>query len=255
MSDVTVDIGPDFVAEIEIHRPPNNFLDIDLIVALADTYDELDGDPRCRAIVLCAEGKHFCAGAQFSSSGDGAVKGAEGGSVSAYSPRLFATRTPVVAAVQGAAIGGGLGLACSADFRVTCPEARFAANFARIGFHHGFALTVTLPLLVGHQRAIELLYTGRRITGEEAFAMGMADRLVDAADVRAAAHELAAESAASAPLAVRSIKATMRTGVEEAVKRANEIEFAEQERTRQTKDFAEGVAASAERRPAQFIGA
>src|SRR5258708_4930807 len=75
---------------------------------------------------------------------------------------------PVVGAVQGAAVGGGLGLACAADFRVASPQSRFSANFARIGLHQGFALSITLPAIVGQQRAAQLLYTGRRIGGDEA---------------------------------------------------------------------------------------
>ncbi len=144
--DVSVDIGADYVAEVEIHRPPDNFFDMKLIRSLAEAYDALDADPSCRAIVLCAEGKHFCAGADFSARSRAEALPEEGAaSLYREAVRLFRAQTPVVAAVQGAAIGGGLGLACSADFRVGAPEARFAANFARLGFHHGFGLTVTLP--------------------------------------------------------------------------------------------------------------
>ncbi len=158
----------------------------------------------------------------------------------------------MVAAVQGAAVGGGLGLACSADFRVASPQARFAANFARLGLHQGFALTVTLPAIIGEQRALELLYTGRRIGGEEAARIGLADRLAEPENLRAAAHELAAEIAAGAPLAVRSIRQTMRGTLADRARAAMARELAEQDRLRQTADFAEGIRASAERRPPRF---
>jgi enoyl-CoA hydratase/carnithine racemase len=98
---------------------------------------------------------------------------------------------PVVAAVQGAAIGGGLGLAMAADLRVASPESRFAANFSLLGFHHGFGLTVTLPLAVGHQAALDLLYTGRRIDGTTAHRLGLCDTLVPPDQLRARATELA----------------------------------------------------------------
>ena len=160
----------------------------------------------------------------------------------------------MVAAVQGAAIGGGLGLAMAADFRVASPEARFSANFARLGFHHGFGLTVTLPAAVGQQRALELLYTGRRVAGEEALQMGLCDRLAPAGDLRARAHALAAEIAASAPLAVRSIRETMRGDLAGRVRAALVRERAEQERLNRTEDFREGVRATAERREAHFTG-
>jgi 2-(1,2-epoxy-1,2-dihydrophenyl)acetyl-CoA isomerase len=253
--DVTLTVGDDYVAEVEIHRPPNNYFDVALIHSLAAAYEAVDADSRARAIVLCAEGKHFCAGADFT--GDSSAERMQAGqTVSLYreAVRLFAAGTPVVAAVQGAAVGGGLGLACSADFRVTCPEARFAANFARLAFHHGFGLTVTLPAIAGQQHALDLLYTGRRIGGEEAAGMGLADRLVPQASVRGAARELAVEIAASGPLAVRSIRQTMRGHLADAVAKATDREDAEQEILRKTADFGEGVKAMAERRTPNFTG-
>jgi enoyl-CoA hydratase/carnithine racemase/alkylation response protein AidB-like acyl-CoA dehydrogenase len=216
---VAVSLGDDFVATVEIRRPPNNFFDVALVAALADAYEDLARDAACRAIVLCSEGKHFCAGADFSG-------GSEQGGAALYreAARVFAAPLPVVAAVQGAAVGGGLGLACSADFRVAAPEARFSANFAQLGFHHGFALSVSLPRLVGQQHALDLLYTGRRIGGEEAAGIGLCDRLVACGELRREAHRLAAEIASSAPLAVRSIRATMRADLVERVGAAMERE-------------------------------
>ena len=89
----------------------------------------------------------------------------------------------MVAAVQGPAVGGGLGLALVADFRVACSEARFSANFNRLGFHPGFGLSVTLPRVVGMQKAAYMFYSGRRVQGEEALAIGLADRLVAKAEL------------------------------------------------------------------------
>ena len=246
--DVTVGLGDDYVAEVEIHRAPNNFFDSDLIRALADAFERLDDSP-CRAIVLCAEGKHFCAGANF-----GGPRRDDSGSLYGEAVRLFATRTPVVAAVQGAAVGGGLGLALMPDFRVAAPEARFSANFARLGFHHGFGLSVTLPRLVGIQAAQELLYTGRRVAGEEALRLGLCDRLVPLDQLREEARSLAREIARSAPLAVVSIRETLRGDLAEQVRVATDRELIEQDRLRQTLDFKEGVAAMSERRLPEFKG-
>lgn len=237
-----------FVAVVEIQRPPNNFFDIDLIRDIADAADELAaGD--CRAIVLCSEGRHFCAGADF---GGGRATNPAGPHLYDMAIRLFEQPLPIVAAVQGAAIGGGLGLAMAADFRVASPEARFAANFARLGFHHGFGLTVTLPLVAGHQAALDLLYTGRRITGEEAQQLGIVDRLVPTDELRAAAIEQATEIATSAPLAVRSIRHTMRGHLAAEVRAALDRERAEQDRLTATSDWREGVTAMAERRTPNF---
>jgi enoyl-CoA hydratase/carnithine racemase len=250
--DVTVTLGDDFVATAELHRPPHNYFDLTLIRSLADAYQALDADPRCRAIVLCAEGKHFCAGANLGSDDNGLGGGPAG--LYREAIRLFEAGKPVVAAVHGAAIGGGLGLACSADFRVGCPEARFAANFARLGFHHGFGLTVTLPAIVGQQQSMVLLYTGRRIGGEQAAGIGLCDLLVPADRVRAEAHALAAEIAVSAPLATASIRATMRGDLAGQIRAATDHEAAEQGRLLGTADFREGVRAMAERRPPRFEG-
>ena len=249
--DVTVSTGDDHVAVVEIHRPPNNFFDVELIRSLAAAYEAVDGRPDCRAIVLCSEGRHFCAGVDFTTRPSSVVATA---TLYEEAERLFRTGTPVVAAVQGAAIGGGLGLACSADFRVACPEARFSANFARLGFHHGFGLTVTLPDIVGRQHALALLFSGRRVPGEEAARMSLCDRLVDAADVRSEAHAMAADIAISAPLAVRSIRSTMRGDLADRVAVAMVREAEEQDRLRQTSDWPEGIRAAAERRTPRFEG-
>ena len=248
MSTVSVERRDGHVALVEFSHPPHNYFDAELVGGIADAYERLDEDPDCRAIVLCSPGRHFCAGADFSSGNPA------GEDLYEQAVRLFEARTPVVAAVQGAAIGGGLGVALSADFRLASPDSRFSANFARLGIHHGFGLTVTLPLVVGAQRALELLYTGARLRGEEAHAIGLCDRLAPADRLREQAVALAAEIAASAPLAVRSIRATMRGDLADRVRIATAHEAAEQSKLFVTEDFREGVAASAERRPPEFHG-
>lgn len=249
--DVAVELGDDFVAKAEIRRPPNNFFDQALIASLAQAFEALDAEPGCRAAVLASEGKHFCAGANFATPGGG-LAGGDGRHLYDEAVRLFATRTPVVAAIQGAAIGGGLGLALWPDFRVAVPDARFSANFARLGFHHGFGLSVTLPRVVGQQRALELLYTGARIGGERAHAIGLCDRLVPQERLRAEARALAGEIAASGPLAIASIRETQRGGLAAEIRDATRREKTEQDRLEKTADFREGIAAMAERRPPAF---
>lgn len=254
-SDTTLTIA-DYVATLEICRPPNNFFDYELIREIADTYARLDEDASCRVIVLCSEGKHFCAGANFQSRESWGHEQLDDQAKKVYGEavRIFSGRKPVVAAVHGAAIGGGLGLALSADFRVTCAQARFSANFARLGFHQGFGISVTLPRLVGETQASKLLFTGRRIKGDEAVAMGLADELSDLAEVRTRAHALAREIAASAPLAVQSIRATLRAGLAEQIARITDHELTEQSRLRHSEDFREGIVAMNERRAPQFKG-
>ena len=251
--DIHIALGDDFTALAEIRRPPNNFFSQSMIADLADAFEALDADAGCRAIVLASEGRHFCAGADFSQNAR-VVGDSSGRHLYDEAVRLFATRTPIVAAIQGAAIGGGLGLALMPDFRVASPEARFSANFARLGFHQGFGLSVTLPRLVGQQLAMELLYSGRRVKGEEAFSSGLCDRLVAAEKLRDEAFALAREIATSAPLAVDSIRETLRGDLPEAIRAATDREKAEQERLQKTEDFREGTRAMAERRTPVFKG-
>ena len=248
------------VALIEIRRPPNNFFDIALIQEIAGALEALDADAACRAVVLAAQGKAFCAGANF---GDGSALDKEGQQLNRdkavqhlylEAVRLFKTKKPIVAAVHGAAVGGGLGLAMVGDFRVACPETRFCANFTRLGFHPGFGLTVTLPAVIGVTKAAMMFYTSRRVRGDEAYAMGLADVLVPQDQVRAAAMALAAEIAENAPLGVISTRATLRGDLAERVRKATEHELKEQTWLRKTDDFKEGVKAMAERRLPDFAG-
>lgn len=250
--DVTVALSGN-VAQVEIHRPPHNFLEVALIRSLADALEALDREPECRVSVLFAEGKSFCAGANFSDRVTEAPSGTTN-PLYAQAVRLFACKKPIVAAVQGAAIGGGVGLALVADFRVVSPEARFSVNFVKLGIHPGFGLTHTLPRLIGQQKAALMFYTGRRITGEEAVAWGLADLLADADRLRAAAADLAAEIAQGAPLALLSTRATMRHGLAEAVKAQTDHEAKEQSWLFRTEDHREGVKAVAERRLGRFLG-
>jgi len=246
------DVGVEIVghvAVVEMQRPPYNFFDVELMNTLAEIFEHVDQDVSLRAIVLAAQGTAFCAGADFSTPG--------GPSRDVYpaAARLFATRKPIIASIQGPAVGGGLGLALVPDFRVAAPEARFAANFVKLGIHPGFGLTHTLPRLIGVQKASLLLYTGRRLNGEQALAWGLVDELVDQSELRAASLKLAGEIAEAAPLAVVSTRATMRQGLYDAYRAQVRHESDEQTWLLATQDAREGIAAVAERRPGRFIGA
>lgn len=256
--DVEVSDLGDFVALAEIKRAPNNFFDEDLIRSLADAFEELDDDPSCRVIVLASEGKHFCAGANFGSSSDRAKRAertAESGNpLYQEAVRLFRNKKHVIAAVQGAAVGGGFGLAMMADFRVGCPEARFTANFVKLGFTPGFGLTHVLPRVIGQQAAQDLFFTGKRINGEQAKEIGILDKLVPQAELRDAAVAYAQEIAVNAPLALISVRNSMRGDLADAVKKATDHEGFEQFHLQQTSDHKEGVKSVAERRPGNFTG-
>jgi enoyl-CoA hydratase/carnithine racemase len=252
MTDVTLALD-EHVAVVEMRRPPANFFDRDVLSAVADAGEEADG-AGARAIVLCSQGRHFCAGASLADASGSLDPRASAAAVYEQAVRILRLGIPIVAAVQGAAVGGGLGLACAADFRVAAPESRFEANFARLGFHHGFALSLTLPRIVGHPRAERMLYGAQPVRGEEAHAIGLVDRLVPAGEERAAALELAAEIAAAAPLAVRSMRRTMRADLLDRVEAALQQELDQQEWLWRTEDCATGITSSLNREQPTFLG-
>jgi enoyl-CoA hydratase/carnithine racemase len=244
------------VALLEMDRPPNNFVSVDLMRELANALEDVDADRSLRVSVLMSAGKAFCAGADLAS-----PTGVGGQGMAGINPlyeqavRLFSARKPIVAAVQGAAVGAGLGLALVADFRVAAPEARFTANFVKLGFHPGFGITHTLPRVVGMQRAQLMCLTGRRIKAEEALVWGLVDEIAPLEGLRDAALTFARELAENAPLAVESTRATLRAGLADAVRSQTDHELIEQTWLRATADFAEGVKSVNERRAGVFVGA
>jgi len=241
------------VAVVELNQPPHNHLDVPLVQNLAEALEALDQEDDCRAVVLCSAGKSFCAGANLAAMGEPSQLFEEAaGMVYREAVRLFRTQKPIVGAIHGAAVGGGLGLALVPDLRVTCVEAYFSANFCRLGLHPGFGTTHTLPRLIGPARANGMFYTGRRVGGEEAVKFGLADVLAPREEVRRAALDLAREIAVSAPLAVISTRATLRQGLADRVQEATDRELHEQGWLSRTEDFKEGVRATAERRLPTF---
>jgi enoyl-CoA hydratase/carnithine racemase len=240
------------VAVVEFARPPHNYFTLDLLTGLADAFEYLDSVQDVRTTIMASKGKSFCAGADFNDprGNDPLLPGM----LYRAGIRLFRVRKPIIAAIQGAAVGGGLGLALTADFRVAAKDARFVANFARLGIHPGFGLSVTLPRLIGPQQAAKLLYTGRRLKAQEAVDIGLADMLATSDDVMDDAMAFAQEVAASAPLAVQSIRETLRIGLADTVETALAREAAEQEWQMRSADFSEGVKAMTERREPVFLG-
>ena len=243
------------IAVVTIDRPPNNHVSVPLMHDLADRLEKIDADGEVRAVVLASAGKAFCAGADLVAP-DGIGGSGMSGINDLYTQavRLFSIETPIIAAVQGAAVGAGLGLALVADFRVASPEARFAANFVKLGFHPGFGLSCTLPRLVGQQMAARLFYLGERIDGERMLQLGLADELAADDQVLARAQAFAQEIALSAPLAVQSTRETLRQDLADQVAAVNAREVVLQREQFATQDFREGVAAATERRAPRFTG-
>ncbi|MCT2399632.1 enoyl-CoA hydratase/isomerase family protein [Novosphingobium mangrovi (ex Huang et al. 2023)] len=244
------------IGEIHFSAPPHNFASPPLLGAIADSIDAMDADSDIRCILLTAEGRSFCGGANLA--GDESVQGSSGmdeiGRLYENATRIFRRKKPMVAAVQGAAIGAGLGLALTADFRIATHRARFSANFVKLGFHPGFALTYTLPRMIGVQRAGWMMLSGDRVKAEEALGWGLVDRIADEEDFEAAALAMAGDIACNAPLALVSIRATLTAEVGDRAVAAMTHEHEQQTALKGTADYEEGVAAVFARRPAVFTG-
>ena len=251
-----------YVATITLNRPENrNSMTDDVLEGLRASVARAKEDPELRCVIVTGRGKSFCAGADFKS---GAQR--DGGaarkllpnerSFAMYSPFLsiLQIEVPVIGALQGHAIGGGFGLALVCDIRVANRDARFGANFTRLGIHPGMATTYILPRLVGLPRAAELLFAGRIVSGSEAAELGMVNHAVAEAEVMPRALEIAREIAGCAPIAVRWTKRSLYRNYGWDPVSAAEGEAHAQSRTFETEDSKEGVAALLEKRAPVFKG-
>ena len=223
MSDrVTVDIA-DGVADVRLNRPDKmNALDGAMVDAIVHTGESLAADPTVRAVVLSGEGRAFCAGLDFgafrSMTGNG-QSGSSGGTIGAMPDGAITHHgqraawvwqtmpAPVIAAIHGVALGGGIQIALGADIRIIAPDARMSVLESRWGLSPDMTLTQTVTRLTGLDVAKELAFTGRMVEGAEAVQIGLATRLAD--DPHHAALELAAEIAARSPHAIRATKRLM----------------------------------------------
>jgi len=254
--DVTVEMVGS-VAVVCIRRPPHNLLTEPALRSLADAlHAQVD---HARTAVVCSEGRSFCAGADFRSGVAPDPTSAttfERQTAAFYkqAERVFAAPIPLVAAVQGAAIGAGFGLALACDVRVVGTRGWFQANFVRLGIHPGFALSFTLPRAVGQGLSADLFLTGRRVGADEALSSGIAQHIAEEGTETDAAFAIAEQIASGAPLAVSSTLATLRHGNAERAAQAMEHELAQQVTLAGTADAVEGVQAMLEGREPRFEG-
>ena len=254
----------DRIATLTLNRPDNrNSMTPDVLQGLADAVARARSDAEVRCVIVTGRGKSFCAGADFKS---GRIGGGDDSEKEFTAPQdrfytmyshflsLLEIEVPVIAAMQGHAIGGGLGLGVVCDIRVANADARYGANFVQLGLHPGMATTYLLPRLLGVPRAVELLLTGRIVSGTDAAECGLANHAVPGADVLSRAREIAGEIAAAAPLAVRWTKESIYQGLEWDPRTAARHEAHVQSRTAETEDSREGIAALLGRRTPDFKG-
>jgi len=207
------------VVTLTLNRPAAmNALDTALKEALRDTLVELEHDRSCRALVLAGAGPAFCAGQDLREHATTLATGTTEplDTVRAhYNPiaaRLANLPKPVVAAVRGMAAGAGASLALLADFRVGGPGTRFLMAFAKVGLAADTGASWSLPRLVGHAKAVELLMLAEPVTADEAHRLGLLNRMVDDDLVLATAQELAARLAAGPTVAYGAIKRELSVG-------------------------------------------
>ena len=254
----------DRVATLTLNRPDNrNSMTPDVLQGLAEAVGRARSDSEVRCVIVTGRGKSFCAGADFKSGPIGGGGEADGVFVApqdrlyrmySHFLSLLEIEVPVIAAMQGHAIGGGLGLAVVCDLRVANADARYGANFVQLGLHPGMATTYLLPRLMGVPRAVEFLLTGRIVSGAEAADCGLANHAVAADDVLPRAREIAGEIARAAPLAVRWTKQSIYSGLDWDPRSAARHEALVQSRTAETEDSREGIKALLERRTPEFKG-
>ncbi len=253
------------IGVLRLNRPDQrNSMTPELLDAYHQIIDRVRADAAARCVVLTGSGKCFSAGADLKSQvqrggAGGAPRMPHEASFAMYVPflRTLEIEVPVVGALNGHAVGGGFGLSLLCDMRIGAREAKYGANFARLGLHAGLAISYTLPRVVGPGRAAELLFTGRLVDGVEAAELGYLTRAVPTDEVFPAALALARDIAAAAPVAVRMMKASLRehTGLSVgAIREAAWREAYAQSATVATGDFQEGARALLEKREPRFEG-
>jgi len=246
------------VGVITLDRPDNrNSMTPELLDAFAAASARARADTSIRSLIVTGTGACFSSGADFKSTLQRDTGEApHERSYAMYVPflSLLDIDVPIVGALNGHTVGGGFGLALVCDIRVGALDAKYGANFVKLGLAPGMSISYLLPRLVGMARANELLLTGRLVEGREAEALGILNKAVPTADVMTEAMAIATAIAGNAPLAVRATKAAIRRGLALTVREAAREEAVAQAETLATADCAEGIAALLAKRTPVFTG-
>jgi len=248
----------DRIAQITFNRPENrNSMDKETMPAFVDALARVAEAEDLRCVIIAGSGQTFCSGADFKSLGiEDNNSITQEFLLDVYEPFLKVQEipVPVIAAMNGHAVGGGFGLALICDMRIASNDSKYGANFARLGIHAGMAVSYMLPRLVGLARANELLFTGRLISGARAAEIGLANYALEMEAVVEKAWELAREVASCAPAAVQLMKRSMLNNLDWNPRGAVEIESLYQTRTFAMEDSREGIRALLEKRDPVFKG-
>ncbi len=257
-SDAVTYTAQGYLGTLTLNRPDNrNSMTPELLDAFASASATARADTSIRCLIVTGTGSCFSSGADFRSNiqREGSAEPHER-SYAMYEPflSLLDLEVPIVGALNGHAVGGGFGLALMCDLRVGDADAKYGANFAKLGLAPGMAISYMLPRLVGLARANEMLLTGTLLRGSEAAPLGLLNRAVPKAEVAQVATELANAIAANAPFAVRATKALIRRGLGLEIRAAAREEAVLQAQSVVTADAAEGIAALLAKREPVFQG-
>ena len=249
----------DRIGVLTLNRPEQrNAMSPELLDAFSEQIEVARNDTDIRCLLITGRGRCFSAGADLRSSLQRSDLGkpSREASYAMYEPflQVLDVQVPVVAALNGHTVGGGFGLALLADIRVANRDSKYGANFARLGIHSGLGISYLLPRLVGPAEAAELLFTGSLISGSDALRIGLVSHAVEAEDVLPTAFRIARGIAGSAPLAVQTMKASIRRGLGWQIRRAALEEAGLQAESLETEDAKEGISAILQKREPEFRG-
>jgi enoyl-CoA hydratase/carnithine racemase len=243
------------VGIVRLDRPDaRNALSPALMAELADAVEELDSDPGVRCIVLAGSDEVFAAGADIKAMAERTFQDVLNASTMPFWQRIAACRTPMIAAVSGFALGGGCELALLCDMIVASETAEFGQPEITLGIIPGGGGTQRLARVLGKQRAMELVLTGRRIDANEAHRLGIVNRLTPAGKWLEEAIELAQVVARRPPLAVRLAKQAVLAADETPLAAGLAHERRLYELAMATEDRVEGMRAFIEKRRPEFHG-
>ena len=233
-------------ALVTITHPPANAISRAVAVAMLEALTTAEADPACGVLVITGAGdRYFSAGADLTEFLRGAADVAASVEVTR---RLEASRLPVVAAVNGFALGGGCEIALACDLRICSENARFGQPEVRLGIMPGWGGTQRLPRLVGGGRALEMLLAGDQIDSARALAWGLVTQVVPAGDLRNTALSLAGLLTERPPLAVAAIKRAVHAGLQRSIEDGMRREQEEFSRLLESEDAREGLSAFLEKR-------
>lgn len=249
----------DDIITLTLNHPENlNAMSAEMGDEVTDLVRTLKDDHAARVLVLTGAGRAFSAGGTKSNLQSRTAGGANREAPKVFYKKFLTLRQleiPTIAAINGPAVGAGFCVALACDMRVAAANARMGLTFVRLGIHPGMAGTYTTPRIVGMAKACEVIFTGKLYTGEEAFAMGLVNRVVPQEKVMEEAMSLAREIATySAPIAVRLAKCALYKNDADLLDAAIEVESEHQAYTWTTEDAKEGITAMTEKRTPKFQG-